>query len=217
MGAKRVAEHSGVDERGRAHRSVPAHEPPAGPPGRGEDVFARQGPRLFGIAYGMLGSAAQAEDVVRDVRQRWQTTDRADVADPRAHLIMATTRLSIDVAHSARLRRASYVGPWLPEPLDTGDHAGTGAARTEPVEFDVLVMMEQLDLVERAAFVLRETLASPYSEIAVFLDIDEAQARHLVHRARRHLATDRVADRQGREDTAGQTRGGDGAEDYEAA
>lgn len=89
------------------------------------------------------------------------------------------------VAHSARLRRASHVGPWLPEPLDTGNDSGSGAAGTEPVEFDVLLMLEQLDLAERAAFVLRETLASasPYSEIAAVLGVDEAQARHLVHRA----------------------------------
>ncbi|WKX22733.1 MULTISPECIES: sigma factor-like helix-turn-helix DNA-binding protein [unclassified Streptomyces] len=199
-------------------------EPPTGPPGRADDVFARQGARLFRIAYGMLGSAAQAEDVVRDVREHWQTTDRAVVADPRAYLTTATTRLSIRAAYSARLRRASYIGPWLPEPLDT-DNDGTAGAGTEPVEFDVLLMLEQLDLAERAAFVLRETLACPYSEVAAVLGIDEARARHLVHRARRHLATgrvadlatDRVTDRQGRDDTADQTREDDGAEDYEAA
>ncbi|MCW1099343.1 RNA polymerase subunit sigma-70 [Streptomyces sp. RS2] len=191
-------------------------EPPTGPPGRADDVFARQGPRLFRIAYGVLGSATQAEDVVRDVRQHWQTTDRAVVADPQAYLTTATTRLSIRAAHSARLRRASYIGPWLPEPLDT-DNDGTATAGTEPVEFDVLLMLEQLDLAERAAFVLRETLASPYSEVAAVLGIDEARARHLVHRARRHLATDRVTDRQDRDDTADQMREDDGAEDCEAA
>ncbi|MFE7434163.1 sigma factor-like helix-turn-helix DNA-binding protein [Streptomyces tendae] len=196
-------------------------EPPTGPPGPTEDVFARQGPRLFRIAYCMLGSATQAEDLVRDVRLRWQASDRTAVADPQAYLTKAATRLSIHAAHSARMRRASYIGPWLPEPLDTGNEGGTGAVGTKPVEFDVLLMLEQLDVAERAAFVLRETLASPYSEIAAVLGVEEAQARLLVHRARRHLAThlatDRVADRQGREDTAGQTRGDDGAEDYEAA
>ncbi len=165
----------------------------------------------------MLGSATQAEDLVRDVRLRWQASDRTAVADPQAYLTKAATRLSIHAAHSARMRRASYIGPWLPEPLDTGNEGGTGAVGTKPVEFDVLLMLEQLDVAERAAFVLRETLASHYSEIAAVLGVEEAQARLLVHRARQHLATDRVADRQGREDTAGQTRGGDGAEDYEAA
>lgn len=173
----------------------------------------------------MLGSATQAEDVVRDVRQRWQTTDRAVVGDPQAYLTTVTTRWSIRAAHSARLRRASYIGPWLPEPLDTDNDGGTATAGTEPVEFDVLLMLEQLDLAERAAFVLRETLASPYSEVAAVLGIDEARARHLVHRARRHLATGRVADlatdrvteRQGRDDTADQTRENDGTEGYEAA
>ncbi|MFF8572636.1 sigma factor-like helix-turn-helix DNA-binding protein [Streptomyces sp. NPDC015408] len=81
----------------------------------------------------------------------------------------------------------------------------------------MLLVLEQVDVAERAAFVLRETLTSPYSEIAAVCGVEEAQARLLVHRARLHLATARVADRQGREDTAGQTRGGDGAEDCEAA
>ncbi|NDZ70504.1 RNA polymerase subunit sigma-70 [Streptomyces sp. SID10362] len=216
MGAKRVGKHDSGDGRGRARPSVSDREPPTGPPGRADDVFARQGARLFRIAYGMLGSAAQAEDVVRDVREHWQTTDRAVVADPQVYLTTATTRLSIRAAYSARLRRASYIGPWLPEPLDT-DNDGTATAGTEPVEFDVLLMLEQLDLAERAAFVLRETLACPYSEVAAVLGIDEARARHLVHRARRHLATGRVTDRQGRDDTADQTREDDGAEDYEAA
>ncbi|MFG3320799.1 sigma factor-like helix-turn-helix DNA-binding protein [Streptomyces sp. NPDC048171] len=179
--------------------------------------MARQGPRLFRIAYGMLGSATQAEDVVRHVRLRWQATDPAAVADPQAYLTTATTRLSIHAAHSARMRRAAYIGPWLPEPLDTDNEGATGATGTKPVEFDVLLMLEQLDVAERAAFVLRETLTSPYSEIAAVFGVEEAQARLLVHRARRHLATARVADRQGREDTAGQARGGDGAEDCEAA
>ncbi|SDT80745.1 RNA polymerase sigma-70 factor, ECF subfamily [Streptomyces sp. 2114.2] len=217
MGAKRVGQHDSGDGRGRAQPSVSDGEPPTGPPGRTEDVFARHGPRLFRIAYGMLGSTTRAEDVVRDVRLRWQATDRAVVADPQAYLTTATTRLSIRAALSARTRRASYIGPWLPEPLDTGNGGATGAEGTKPVAFDVLLMLERLDLAERAAFVLRETLSSPYAEIAAVLGVDEAQARHLVHRARRHLATDRVADRQGREDTAGQKRGGDGAEDYEAA
>ncbi|MEU6459004.1 sigma factor-like helix-turn-helix DNA-binding protein [Streptomyces sp. NPDC047065] len=161
----------------------------------------------------MLGSATQAEGVVRDVQLRWQATDRAVVADPQVYLTTATTRLSILAAHSARMRRASYTGPWLPEPLDTGNEGATSAEGTEPVEFDVLLMLERLDVAERAAFVLRETLASPYSEMAAVLGVDEARARLLVHRARRHLATER----QGGEDTAGETRGGDGAEDYEAA
>ncbi|MEV5453282.1 sigma factor-like helix-turn-helix DNA-binding protein [Streptomyces sp. NPDC052535] len=217
MGAKRVGKHDSGDGRGPAQRSVSHREPPTGSPGRAEDVFVRQGPRLFSIAYGMLGSATQAEEVVRDVRLRWQATDRAVVADPQAYLITATIRVSIHAAHSAKQRRASYIGPWLPEPLETGNEGGSAAAGTEPVGFDVLLMLEQLDLSERAAFVLRETLDFPYSEIAAVLGVEEAQARHLVHRAIRHLATDRVADRQDREDTAGQTRGGDGAEDYEAA
>ncbi|MES4830404.1 sigma factor-like helix-turn-helix DNA-binding protein [Streptomyces anthocyanicus] len=148
----------------------------------------------------MLGTTTRAEDVVRDVRLRWQATDRAVVADPQAYLTTATTRLSIRAAHSARMRRASYIGPWLPEPLDTGNGGATGAEGTKPVAFDVLLMLERLDLAERAAFVLRETLSSPYAEIAAVLGVDEAQARHLVHRARRHLAADlpRTASRTGK-------------------
>lgn len=161
MGAKRVGQHDSGDGRGRAQPSVSDGEPPTGPPGRTEDVFARHGPRLFRIAYGMLGSTTRAEDVVRDVRLRWQATDRAVVADPQAYLTTATTRLSIRAALSARTRRASYIGPWLPEPLDTDNGGATGAEGTKPVAFDVLLMLERLDLAERAAFVLRETLSSP--------------------------------------------------------
>ncbi|MFE2463041.1 sigma factor-like helix-turn-helix DNA-binding protein [Streptomyces sp. NPDC059402] len=196
---------------------MPAHESPAGPQGRPEDTFARQRPRLLGIAYGMLGSVTQAEGVVRYVRLRWQATDHALVADPRAYLTGATTRLSISLAQSARSRRESYIGPWLPEPLDTGDDAGTGAVRPEPVEFGVLLMLERLDLAERAAYVLRDRLASPYPEIAAVLGVDETHARHLVHSARQRLATGRGADPEGREDTVGRPHAGDDAEDYEAA
>ncbi|MFD6961115.1 sigma factor, partial [Streptomyces venezuelae] len=101
MGAKRVGQHDSGDGRGRAQPSVSDGEPPTGPPGRTDDVFARHGPRLFRIAYGMLGSTTRAEDVVRDVRLRWQATDRAVVADPQAYLTTATTRLSIRAALSA--------------------------------------------------------------------------------------------------------------------
>ncbi|NEC34321.1 RNA polymerase subunit sigma-70 [Streptomyces rubrogriseus] len=193
------------------------HGPPAGPHGRPEDTFARQRPRLLGIAYGMLGSITQAEGVVRHVRLRWQATDHALVADPQAYLTRATTRLSIRLAQSVRSRRESYIGPWLPEPLGTGDAAGTGAVHSESVEFGVLLMLERLDLAERAALVLRDGLASPYPEIAAVLGVDETRARHLVHSARQHLATDRGADPERREDTAGRPREDDDAEDYEAA
>ncbi|MFG2547990.1 sigma factor-like helix-turn-helix DNA-binding protein [Streptomyces sp. NPDC048594] len=165
----------------------------------------------------MLGSATQAEGLVHHVRLRWQAIDQALVADPQAYLTRATTRLSIHLAQSVRLRRASYIGPWLPEPLDTGDDAGTGAWRSSPVEFSVLLMLERLDLAERAAFVLRDRLASPYPEIAAVLGVDETHARHLVHSARQHLATDRGAEPERRGDTAGRPGADDDAEDYEAA
>ncbi|MGX1122463.1 DNA-directed RNA polymerase specialized sigma24 family protein [Streptomyces ambofaciens] len=215
--AKRDEDDNTGDEWGRVHTSVSPHGPPAGPHGRPEDTFARQRPRLLAIAYGMLGSVTQAEGVVRCVRLRWPATDHALAADARVYLTTATTRLSISLAQSVRSRRESYIGPWLPEPLDTGDDAGTGAVPSEPVEFSVLLMLERLALAERAAFVLRDRLASPYPEIAAVLGVDEAHARHLVHSARQHLATDRGADPERREDTAGRPLEDDDAEDYEAA
>jgi RNA polymerase sigma-70 factor, ECF subfamily len=154
-------------------------------------VFVGLRPRLFGIAYRMLGSSAEAEDVVQEAWVRWQTTDRTTVMEPAAFLATITTRLAINVAQSARKRRETYVGPWLPEPVDTGADPQIGAERGEELELAVLFLLEKLSPTERAAYVLRESFDYPYGQIAQILQLSEANTRQLVSRARRHLAAER--------------------------
>src|SRR5215470_2028218 len=122
----------------------------------GLSVFVSVRPRLYGIAYRMLGSAAEAEDIVQDVWLRWQSTNRNVILNPAAYLATTTTRLCIHVATSARVRRETYVGPWLPEPVDTGADPGLGAERGEALQLAVLLLLERLTPTERAAYVLRE-------------------------------------------------------------
>jgi RNA polymerase sigma-70 factor (TIGR02957 family) len=150
-------------------------------------------PRLFGIAYRMLGSAVEAEDVVQDAWMRWQTTDRSVVQNPAAFLVTTTTRLSINVAESARTRHETYVGPWLPEPIDTSEDPRLGAERGEALELAVLLLLEKLSPTERAAYTLREAFDYPYKEIADILQLTEANTRQLVTRARKHIADGRRA------------------------
>lgn len=149
--------------------------------------------RLFGIAYRVLGSAAEAEDVVQEVWLRWQAIDRSVVLNAPAYLATTTTRLAINVLQSARTRRETYVGPWLPEPIDTSADPGLGAERGEAIELAVLVLLERLAPTERAAFVLREAFDYPYRDIADVLRVEEANARQLVTRARQHVADGRRA------------------------
>ncbi|GAA1504228.1 RNA polymerase sigma-70 factor (ECF subfamily) [Agromyces terreus] len=144
--------------------------------------------RLFGIAYRMLGSASEAEDIVQDAWLRWQGTDRSVVLDPPAFLATATTRLAINALQSARARRETYVGPWLPEPVDTSADPTLGAERAEALGYAVLVMLEKLTPTERAAYVLREAFAYPYEQICEIVQVSEPAARQLVSRARKHLA-----------------------------
>lgn len=155
--------------------------------------FIKARPRLFGIAYRMLGSAAEAEDIVQDVWLRWQVTDRSVVLDPPAFLATTTTRLAINLAQSARSRHETYVGPWLPEPVDTSTDPQLGAERGEALEFAVLLLLEKLSPTERAAYVLREAFDYPYRQIAEILQLEEANTRQLVARARQHITEGRRA------------------------
>ena len=150
-------------------------------------------PRLFGIAYRMLGSAAEAEDIVQDVWLRWQATDRSVVHDPPAFLATTTTRLCINLAQSARSRRETYVGEWLPEPVDTASDPTLGAERAEALQLAVLMLLEKLSPAERAAYVLREAFDYSYRQIADILQIEEANARQVISRARKHIANGRQA------------------------
>ncbi len=167
-------------------------------------VFDAHRRLLFGVAYQMLGSVADAEDAVQEAWLRWSAADRDDVADPRAWLVRTTTRLALDRLTSARARRESYVGPWLPEPLLT--RAGSGAPDPadeavlgEQVSLALLVVLESLSPAERAVFVLREVFGLPAAEVARALGRSEAAVRQLGHRAREHVAARRPrfdADRQ---------------------
>ncbi|MFF0013203.1 sigma-70 family RNA polymerase sigma factor [Streptomyces sp. NPDC005374] len=154
-------------------------------------VFLHHRRRLFGIAYRILGSTVEAEDVVQEVWLRWQKTDRSVVVSPAAFLSSATTRLAINVAQSARVRRETYIGPWLPEPVDTSADPAIGAEHVETVELALLLVLEKLTPVERAAYVLREAFDYAYTEIADMLDVSLVNVRKIVSRARRHLLDER--------------------------
>ncbi|WP_217214278.1 sigma-70 family RNA polymerase sigma factor [Streptomyces sp. AC550_RSS872] len=153
-------------------------------------VFVGLRRRLFGIAYRVLGSAVEAEDVVQEVWMRWQKTDRSVVVSPVAFLSSTTTRLAVNVAQSARVRRETYIGPWLPEPVDTSNDPEVGAERAEALEFALLLVLEKLNPTERAAYVLREAFDYAYADIADILRLSVVNVRKIVSRARRHLAAD---------------------------
>jgi RNA polymerase sigma-70 factor (TIGR02957 family) len=156
-------------------------------------VFTSLRPRLFGIAYRMLSSATEAEDLVQEVWLRWQKTDRVAVANPAAFLATATTRLAINQLQSARARHETYIGPWLPEPVDTSADPYLGAERGEALEFAALLLMEKLTPNERAAYVLREAFDYPYGQIADILQSTEPAVRQLVSRARKRVTGERRA------------------------
>lgn len=157
----------------------------------GLSAFADVRRRLFGIAYRMLGSAAEAEDIVQDVWLRWQATDRSVVENPSAFLAKTATRLCINLAQSAPSRRETYMGTWLPEPVDTSCDPALGAERGEALKLAVIVLLEKLSPTERAAYVLREAFDYSYRQIAEILQMEEANTRQLVSRARKHVAEGR--------------------------
>jgi RNA polymerase sigma-70 factor (ECF subfamily) len=159
-------------------------------------IFNRMRPRLFGMAYRMLGSVNDAvndaEDIVQDAWLRWQSyEDRDAVRNPEAFLATTTARIAINLAQSARARHETYVGPWLPEPVDTSQDPALGAERAEALEFAVLLILEKLSLTERAAYVLREAFGHPYPQIAEIIQATEPTARQLVSRARKRIKAQR--------------------------
>lgn len=159
----------------------------------GLSVFARVRQRLFGIAYRILGTAAEAEDIVQDVWLRWQSTDRSVVKNPPAFLATTTTRLCINLAQAAHSRHETSVGTWLPEPMDTSGDPGLYAERAEALRLAVLELLERLSPAERAAYILHEAFDYSYPEISHLLQMEEANTRQLVSRARKHIADDRRA------------------------
>lgn len=154
-------------------------------------VFMAVRPQLYGIAYRVLGSTAEAEDILQEAWLRWQHTDRGAVREPKAFLTTVTARLAINLAQSARVRRESYTGPWLPEPIDTRADPQLGAERAEALDLAVLFLLEKLNPVERAAYVLREAFDYPYQQIADMLETNEPHTRQLVSRARKRISSER--------------------------
>jgi RNA polymerase sigma-70 factor, ECF subfamily len=170
------------------------------------DLHPELRPLLFSIAYRMIGSVSEAEDIVQEAFLRYHRAQPADVENTKAYLSAVTTRLAIDHLRSARARREQYVGPWLPEPLLTDEGAGDPSAQAEladSLSLAFLVLLERLSPVERAAFLLREVFAYPYDEIAEVIGKSEDNARQLVSRARRHVDAERPrfdVDRQAHEE-----------------
>jgi len=157
----------------------------------GLSAFAGVRSRLFGIAYRMLGSSAEAEDIVQDVWLRWQAADQKAVENPPAFLATTTTRLCINLAESAHSRRETCIGAWLREPVDTSGDAAFDAECGEALGLAVRVLLEKLSPKERAAYILREAFDYSYRQIADILQMEETNTRQLVSRARKHIADGR--------------------------
>src|SRR5262249_39635778 len=153
----------------------------------GLSAFVPVRARLFSIAYRILGSAAEADDIVQDVWLRWQSTNRSTVENPPAYLAKTTTRLCINLLQSAHSRRESCIGTWAPEPIDISADPGIDAERGKALENAVSLLLEKLSPRERAAYVLREAFDYSYRQIADVLQMEEANARQLVSRARKHM------------------------------
>lgn len=157
-----------------------------------DEVFLGLRPDLFGLAYRMLGTVADAEDVVQEAYLRWHSADRSELHSPRSYLATIVARLCIDSLTSARARRERYVGPWLPEPLlvDESDPA-RAAELADSLSLAFLTLLEELSPAERAAFLLHDVFSYGYDDLACALSRTPAACRQLVSRARRELAARR--------------------------
>ncbi|MCY0946628.1 RNA polymerase sigma factor SigJ [Streptomyces antarcticus] len=159
------------------------------------DRFEAARPRLEAIAYRLLGSASEAEDAVQETFLRWQAADVGRIGVPEAWLTKVLTNWCLNVLTSARARRETYVGKWLPEPLLAGDPMlgpADTAEQRDSVSYAVLVLLERLTPGERAVYVLREAFDYPHREIAEVLEITEAASQQTYHRARKHIADGRA-------------------------
>lgn len=149
-------------------------------------AFAGLRPRLLRLAYRMLGSVAEAEDVVQETWLRWQGASKEGIRDPEAFLIRIATRLCLDALRAARRRREDYVGPWLPEPL-VDPFAPTEPPPADELTLTMMLVLERLSPAERAAFLLHDVFGLDFAEIAQSLDREEAACRQLASRARRQI------------------------------
>jgi len=185
------------------------------------DDFERHRTRLFALAYRMLGSAAEAEDVVQDAWLRYSAAQPSDLRSPLAYLTTIVTRLALDRLKSARATREQYVGPWLPEPVltDAQPEPERSVALAESLTLAFMVLLDALSPEERAVFILREAFEYSYAEIAAILTSSESNCRQLFHRAKERLASKRPRSGRSREEKrklaarfVDAMRAGDGAE-----
>jgi RNA polymerase sigma-70 factor (TIGR02957 family) len=162
------------------------------------DAFAQHRSLLFTVAYEMLGSASDAEDVVQETWLRWSDVDQSVVRDPRAYLVRIVTRQALNRLRTLSRRREEYVGEWLPEPLATTADVANDIELAENVSIAMLTVLETLGPIERAVFVLREVFDTPYDEIAEAVGKSPAAVRQVAHRAREHIAARRPRTRVSR-------------------
>jgi RNA polymerase sigma-70 factor (TIGR02957 family) len=156
-----------------------------------DEPFVAHRSLLFTVAYEMLGSAADAEDVVQETWLRWADVDHAEVRNPRAYLVRIVTRQALNRLRTLARRREEYVGEWLPEPLPTSPDVAEDVEFAESVSIAMLTVLETLGPAERAVFVLREVFDVPYADIAQAVDKSPAAVRQIAHRAREHVAARR--------------------------
>jgi RNA polymerase sigma-70 factor (TIGR02957 family) len=181
-----------------------------------EQTFSDYRKLLFAIAYRLMGSAADAEDVVQDAWFKWSAADRAQVSDPKAYLARIVSNLSMERLRSTRRQRETYVGPWLPEPILTATDTADDVADADSVSLAMLVVLETLSPLERAVFVLKEVFDFPFAEIAEAVERSEPAVRQAAHRARNHVQarrprfeTDRATKREVTERFFAAATGGD--------
>jgi RNA polymerase sigma-70 factor (ECF subfamily) len=155
------------------------------------DEFEEHRHHLFGVAYRMLGSVSEAEDVVQDTWLRWRATSPDEVRSPRGFLTTVATRLAIDRLRSAQRRREEYVGPWLPEPLVTDDDPAATAELADSLSMAFLLVLERLNPVERAVLLLHDVFGYDYDEVADIVERTPANCRQIASRARAHLSGER--------------------------
>jgi RNA polymerase sigma-70 factor (ECF subfamily) len=156
-----------------------------------DDQFVTHRGLLFTVAYEMLGSAVDAEDVVQETWLRWADVDHAEVRDPRAYLVRIVTRQALNRLRTVSRQREDYVGEWLPEPLLTSPDVADDAELAEIVSIAMLMVLETLGPAERAVFVLHEVFETPYDEIAEVVGKTSPAVRQIAHRARAHVAARR--------------------------
>jgi RNA polymerase sigma-70 factor (TIGR02957 family) len=156
-----------------------------------DDPFVSHRGLLFTVAYEMLGSASDAEDVVQETWLRWANVDQPEVRDPRAYLVRIVTRQSLNRLRTLSRQREDYVGEWLPEPLLTSRDVAEDLELAENVSIAMLTVLETLGPTERAVFVLHEVFETPYDEIAEVVGKTPAAVRQIAHRAREHVAARR--------------------------